>query len=82
MLPWRSRSVVGCCLLLGCLAGCSSPVPTEELSPTGRKLEAIGDAYVRATTQLHRPPQNLQELVPTLKQQPFQGGQSARQVLA
>jgi hypothetical protein len=70
MLPSRSCPLFVCCLVAASLAaGCSRPIPAEELSPTGRKLEKLGDAYLRATTlnNNRQPPKNRDELVAALK---------------
>jgi hypothetical protein len=56
--------------LLGSLLalGCSSSATPEPPTPTAINLQAIGDAYVRATQRLTRPPANLNELLPSLKE--------------
>jgi hypothetical protein len=62
-----------CCLLLGWLgaAGCGAPAgaPVPKDDPARESLEHIGDAYGRATFGLNRPPANLKELQPYLKEQ-------------
>jgi len=51
-------------------AGCSGSAPPPSLdSPSAKNLEKLGDAYLRATVQLNRPPANEKELMPFLKQQ-------------
>jgi hypothetical protein len=70
MLPRRARPFGVCWVLVGCLAvaGCRArPIERKELSPAGQHLEKIGDAYLRATTHLDRPPKNLEELVDVMK---------------
>jgi hypothetical protein len=65
MLPKCARRVGIYCALVGCFAagGCrATPVDSTELSPTGQHLEKVGDAYLRATLRLGRPPANLEEL--------------------
>src|SRR4051812_46761988 len=64
-----ARSVGFRCLLLTFLgaAGCSSPAPDlEPPTPTKRQLESVGDAYVRATIKLNRPPAKMEEFLPSL----------------
>jgi hypothetical protein len=53
------------------IAGCGSPtaVTGEAATPTEVNLKKIGAAYIRACQQLDRPPANLNELTPILKQQ-------------
>jgi hypothetical protein len=52
-------------------AGCGNGEPQfkEEPVPTEcqKRLRIIGDTYVRATQKLNRPPNNLSEFMPTLK---------------
>lgn len=67
--PQTARSVGFRCLLLTCLAAaaCSAPAPDlEPPTPTKRQLESIGDAYVRATIKLNRPPAKMEEFLPSL----------------
>ena len=54
-----------------CLSGpgCSSPPPAAvPMNPSFSNLRIIRTAYVRASQQLDRPPENLQELMPYLKE--------------
>ena len=56
---------------LSAVAGCGTTATTGEEKPppteAQRRLIAIGDAYVRATAKLNRPPNNVNELIPFLK---------------
>jgi len=60
-------------LVLSCLglAGCGNGEPQfkEEPVPTEcqKRLRIIGDTYVRATQKLNRPPNNMTELMQSLK---------------
>lgn len=56
----------------GLVAGCGQTIITgeEKAPPTEveKRLLAIGDAYVRATAKLQKPPANVNDLMPFLKQ--------------
>jgi hypothetical protein len=67
---YRTPTAFGVCVLLGGLAaaGCGSRTPEAPPSEIEKKLDAIGDAYLRATVRLHKPPQNLDDLLPSLQE--------------
>jgi hypothetical protein len=69
MRSWQAITSRGA-LLLGCLVvlGCGSTTQQEPPTPTHQNLQAIGDAYVRATQSFNRPPTSLNELLPSLRQ--------------
>jgi len=70
MLPVRLFLSVIFAYMLFLAAGCSGLAPPPSLdSPTAKNLERIGDAYLRATVQLNRPPASEKELRPFLKEQ-------------
>lgn len=66
-----SRLLLWVVFLAWCAAlGCGAPgTPVDKVDPTAKNLDRIGDAYVRATMTLRRPPENLQELEPVLAMQ-------------
>jgi hypothetical protein len=52
-----------------CALGCGAPgAPAPKDDPTAEHLEKLGDAYLRVTINLNRPPNNVKELLPTLQQ--------------
>jgi hypothetical protein len=56
--------------LLACLGGfgCGSPEPTpQHVARSFQNLRIIKSAYLKATNELNRPPQNLEDLMPYLK---------------
>ena len=71
-MPARQvRSIRIWCVLFVCLSpvGCGKKGPsTEPLTPTEENLETIGEAYTRATIRLNRPPENLNDLLPSLRE--------------
>jgi hypothetical protein len=71
MLTWQVKSFAVCFLLIGCLCagGCSRGSTPEPLSPTHVNLQRIGNAYAYACTRLKRPPENLEDLTPSLQDQ-------------
>jgi hypothetical protein len=57
-------------ILLGLgTAGCTKKLDLEALQKETENLRKVRDAYVAATTQLQRPPQNMNELTPHLRKQ-------------
>ena len=58
----------GTAWLVLALAGCGRG-GTGKLDPSMQNLQKIAVAYAQATTHLNRPPQNLNDLMPSLKQQ-------------
>lgn len=57
-------------LALATIVGCGSYVSPPGLdSPSAKRLEKLGDAYLRATVQLNKPPSSEKELLPFLKEQ-------------
>jgi hypothetical protein len=72
--PRRHLMVVSAFAGLACLVtalnGCGSQVTAPGLdSPSAKRLERIGDAYLRATVHLNKPPASDKELLPFLKEQ-------------
>jgi len=65
-----SKLVVLAFMFLAAMCGCGSYVSPPGLdSPSAKQLEKIGDAYLRATVQLNRPPSSEKEFLPFLKEQ-------------
>jgi hypothetical protein len=64
----RSLSLRMALLVLPVCAGCSAQQEAEVAGPR-KSLRAINTAYTRATDKLNRPPANLKELLPYLKEQ-------------
>ena len=71
MLPFRVTALgvlCGLCATFGA-SGCGKTPTTEIASPTAENLHKLHDAYQRTNIRLGRPPLNLSELMPDLKQQ-------------
>jgi hypothetical protein len=66
---FRYLAATGVLMLVGCgLVGCRSGTVEKARDSSVSNLKAISKAYIAATHKLERPPRNLEELAPFLKQ--------------